>query len=557
MTCSSNTISNIRNTLFAVFALGGAVVASGGDTAVDAARHAADAAMARNDPALAEGTVRKAIAQTHADDALRAWLAQALLAQGDREGARNVLGAGGLSPDSAALGWRVRGQIALADGNLGAAAAAFDQALRSAPGDSDLWVSIAGMRYTAGEQALSEAAADRAVALDPANPRALAMRGMLIREQYGLTASLPWFEAALKVHPDDPALLDAYGSTLGDMGQYRAMLIVARKLAEVAPKSPRPRLMEAVLSARAGQTDLARSILQRTGSAFRDTPAVMMLTGVLEYRAGNYALSVHALERLVNAQPDNGMARHLLARALAAKGDWRRLVDLFDGDVAAGRAGTDMVALVGQGWVRISRHETADRAKASLDRGQALIAQASAMSGTTAGAPLGSVGAPAVLAVRYAENPAAAANTVPLVRALLSAHQVDAAQPVADRLRDANAGNAEAQLVAGDVRMMRGDVRGALVDYSHAAAIRFNEAVLVRMDAALRANGQGREADGMTSRYLAQNPECATAMTLLAAGWAGNPARARDLSALRQAMLARGAEWPVTQAPSTAGRKAG
>eukprot|EP01042_Synura_sphagnicola_P031675 gene31675-40779_t len=174
-------------------------MASGGETAIDVARHAADAAMARHDPVLAETTVRKAMAQTHADNALRAWLAQALLGEGDREGARRVLDGGAFTPDSAGLGWRIRGQVALADGNLGAAAGAFDQALHFAPGDADVWVSIAAMRFTGGEQALSIAAADRAVALDPRNPRAVALRGMLIREQYGLSAALPWFEQALKL----------------------------------------------------------------------------------------------------------------------------------------------------------------------------------------------------------------------------------------------------------------------------------------------------------------------------------------------------------------------
>jgi tetratricopeptide (TPR) repeat protein len=551
MTCS------IRTGVLVALALCGATMASGGDTAVDAARHAADAAMAHHDPVLAEATVRKAMAQTHADDALRAWLAQALLGEGDRDRARRVLDAGGFTADSAGLGWRIRGQIALAEGNLGAAAGAFDQALRVAPGDADLWVSIAAMRFTGGEQALSVAAADRAVALDPQNPRALALRGMLIREQYGLSAALPWFEAALKIHPDDPALLDAYGSTLGDMGEYRAMLIVARKLAEVDPKNPRPRLMEAVLAARAGQTDLARSILQRTGTAFRDMPAAMLLTGVLEYQAGNYDLSVNALERLVAIQPDNATARHTLARALAAKGDWRRLVDLFDGDAVAGRSGPDLIALVGEGWARLALRETGDRAKADREKGHALIVQATAMTGTAPAAALRSEAAPAVLALAYADNPRPAATAVPYIRALLGTHQADAAQAIADRLRDANAGNADAQMLAGDVRMIRGDTRDALVDYTNAAAIRFNEAVLVRMDAALRADGRRGDADAMTSRYLAQNPQSATAMTLLAAGWADNPARARELAALRRAMLARGAELPLAHAPSTAGQKAG
>jgi tetratricopeptide (TPR) repeat protein len=542
-------IFSIRAGLLAALALSGATIASGGasggDTAIDAARRAADAAIARSDPVSAEVGVRQAMARTHGDDALRAWLAEALLGEGDRDGARRVLDAGPMTPDSAGLGWRVRGLIALGDGNLHGAAAAFDQALRVAPYDADLWVSIASMRFTGGQQALAVAAADHAVALDPRNPRALALRGMLIREQYGLAAALPWFEQALLLHPDEPALLDAYASTLCDMGQYRAMLVVARKLTDVDPRDQRARLMEAVLAARAGRTDLARSILQRTGDAFRDMPAAMLLSGVLEYRAGNYDLSVDLFERLVQLQPDNAMARHVLARALAAKGEWRTLVDLFDGDVAAGRAPPDVVALVGQAWTRLAAHDSPAQAAIDRNKGAALIARAAGMASTAPGAARASQGTVPVLALRYADNPRLASNAVPYIRALIAAHQAPAAQPVADRLRDENAGNADAHMLAGDVRMIRGDARGALVDYTNAASIRFTEPVLVRMDAALRATGRAADADSMTSRYLAQNPESATAMTLLAAGWVGNPARARDLVALRKAMLARGAQLPI------------
>lgn len=543
--------------LCVVLALGTATMASGGDIATDAARRTADTALAQHDPVRAEVVIRQAMAQTHAEDALRAWLAEALMQENDRKGALSVLDAGACTPDSAELGWRVRGEIALADGHVDAATEAFDQALRIAPNDADLWVSIAATRFTAGEHAQAEAAADHAVALDPNNPHALAMRGMMIREQFGLAAALPWFEAALLIHPDDAPLLDAYASTLGDMGEYKAMLIVARKLAEVDPKNQRARLMEAVLAARAGQTNLARSILQRTGTAFRDMPAAMLLSGVLEYRAGNLDLSVEVLERLVRGQPDNLTARHVLARALAARGEWRRLVDLFDGDVVAGRAGPDLTVLVGQAWTRLALHESAAQANLDRSRGRALIAQGGAVRDAR-GTALSSTGAASVLAVRYADNPRPAANAVPYIRALLSAHQADAAQTVADRLRDENAGNADAQMLAGDVRTIRGEPREALIDYTNAAAIRFNEAVLVRMDATLRGVGRGADADAMTSRYLAQNPESATAMTLLAAGWAGNPARARDLVALRKAMLARGAELPLTaHAPSTTATKAG
>jgi len=535
-------------------ALGGAGLASGGEPAVDAARRAADQALTRHDPVRAEAIVRAAIAQTHADDALRAWLAQALLAEGDRAAADHVANGGNFTPDSAGAGWRVRGQIALAAGNLGGAAQAFDHALLASPGDADLWVSIAAMRFTGGEQALAIAAADHAVALDPANPRALALRGLLIREQYGLAAALPWFEAALQRHRDDPALLDAYGSTLGDMGQYHAMLVVARKLAEVDPKSPRPRLMEAVLAARAGDTALARRILERTGTALQTVPAAMLLSGVLDYQAGNHAAAVEVLERLVALQPDNVVARRCLARALAAKGDWRRLVDLFDGDAVAGRVPGDTVQLVARGWIALAAREAGDLARHDRDHGNALAKAAGAVP-DDAPALRPASGTLAVLAEHAADTPHAAGAVVPYIRALLAAHQADTAQGLADRLRDENAGNAEAHLLAGDVRMVRHDLSGALADYTNAAAIRFNEAVLVRMDAALRANHRGGDADAMTSRYLAQNPQSGAAMLLLAAGWADNPARAHDLDHLRKAMLARGLIMPQT--PSTSGGQAG
>lgn len=548
--------TKLLKTGFALAALACGVALHGGESAIAQARREAATAIEARDPVRAETVVRQAIAAHHADDALRASLAQALLAEGDRIGARRVLDAGAMTADSMGLGWRVRGQIALADGDLPGAARAFDQALHHGPDDADLWVAIAALRFTGGEQTLAVAAATRAVALDPKNPRALALRGMLIREQFGLSASLPWFEAALRIHPDDPALLEAYGSTLGDMGEARAMLIVARKLAEVDPRNPRALFMQAVMAARAGQTALARSILLHTGDAFRDMPAAMLLSGVLEHRAGNEEVAAQTLERLVRMQPDNMVAHGVLARVLAARGDWRRLIAHEDGDVAAGRSGPDLTALVGEAWSQIAARETGDRARTDRARGLALIARARSQA-RNAPAPL-AVSAPlGVLATHYADNPRSAANAVPYIRALLAAHQVGEAQGVADRLRDENSGNAEANLLAGDVRLAGGQAQAALADYTNAAAIRFNEAVLVRMDAALRGAGRRADADAMTSRYLAQNPESATAMALLAASWADDPAHARDWADLRKAMLARGLATPRSSTHSTSGANQG
>ena len=492
---------------------------------LDQARAAARKALDKRDPIAAEVILRKAISAGVPADALRAQLAEALLRQGERGEVRRVLAAGGFTPETSGLGWRVRGQLEMSSGNLGGAAQAFDKALGFTPRDADLWTEIASLRFSGGEQAQAVTAADYAVQLDPHNPRALALRGMLIREQYGLQASLPWFEAALTLQPDDPGLLSEYAATLGDIGEYRAMLIVCRKIAQVDPKNPRPLFLQAVLAARAGETDLARAILLRTGTALRDVPAAILLNGVLEFRAGNTNLAVEHFDRLLRVQPDNLQARDLLARALDRMDDPREVVTRFDGDAHQLYATPYLLDIVGRAWLRLGNPK----------RARELLARA-ALHGTRPGLPLRTEQPLPVLAARYADGPRFAFNAVPYVRALLAAGRKEEAQDVADRLSDANPGAAEAWLASGDVEMARGKAAAALEDFGNAAAIRFNEPVLRRMDAALRALGQRERADGMTSRYLARNPSSIVAMKLLAASWAQrapSPARNQLVRALR------------------------
>lgn len=492
---------------------------------VDAVRAMARAALARRDPISAEVALREALRQGAPVDALRADLAAALLARGARGDAHALLdGAAAFTPDSAALGWRMRGELALAEGRLPAAGAAFDQALRVAPGDAELWVAIARLRFAGGEQAQAVQAASRAVALAPRNAHALVMRGMLVREQFGLRAALPWFEQGLKIHPQDPDLLAEYAATLGDMGQARAMLVVVRKLADVDPGNVRALYFQAVIAARAGQTDLARAILQRTGTALRDTPAAMLLGGVLEYRAGNFSVASGLLARLVRLQPDNLQAQQLLARAIAREGDVRQVAWRWDSVARQPFAPAYLQAVVARAWQRLGQPRRAQGLQAG--------AKAQPFAAIPPDQPLGA------LALRYRDGPNFAALAVPYVRGLLAARQFGPAREVADRLRAANPGAAEAWLLAGDTRMIAGDAQAALAQYEKAAAIRFNDPVLRRMDAALRAAGRAKDADAMTARYLVQNPASLTAMRLLATAWAGE-GRQAEAHAMAQAMKAR------------------
>jgi tetratricopeptide (TPR) repeat protein len=520
MTCSNSTISSSKRALLALSAL--LLTAAGPDVA--RLRDAARAALDRGDGIAAEVPLRQAVRNGLPADEVRALVGEALLVEGDQREARKWLSEGSFSPGTEAFGWRARGRLEMAGGNLHGAAQAFDRALQYAPDDASLWVDIARLRFSGGEQAQAIEASVKAVQLDPRNARALELRGMLVREQYGLYAALLWFEAGLKARPDDRSLLGEYAATLGDMGQYRAMLVVCRKLAEVDPGNPRAYYLQAVLAARAGKVDLARSILLKTGTRLKDMPAAVLLNGVLEYRAGNANLAVAQFSRLLLMQPDNIQAQTLLARALARQGEHLHLLQAFDKVARQGWASPYLLQIVGQSWKAAG---TAARGKPYLERAAALKAMPFAP--IAPDLPLGA------LALRYDEAPNFASNAVPYVRGLLTAGQGAQALSVAVRLRDANPGASEAHLLSGDVRMVMGDARGALADYGAAAAIRFTEPVLRRLDATLRAVDRAGDADAMTARYLAQNPNSLTAMLLLSASdaKAGRPGSFRIPEVLR------------------------
>lgn len=496
MTCSSSTISRAR-----VLLLAGACALLLGAGKPPA--EVAEAALARGDGIAAEQALRAAVKAGAAEDAVRAAMGDALLLEGQLGEARKWLGGGKFAPGSEGRGFRARGRLELAQGNLPAAAQAFDTALRFIPQDPLLWVEIARLRYAGGEQAQAAEAAERAVGFGPKNVRALELKGLVVREQYGLQASLPWFEAALAQAPDDRSALGEYAATLGELGNYRAMLVVCRKLAQVDPGNPRALYLQAVLAARAGQTELARAIMLKSGDSLRDMPGAILLNGVLEYRAGNLNLAIEQLDRLVRLQPDNREAGELLARALAQSGDDRQVVSRFAGLADRPGASPYLIELVAHSLDRVKRQREAGLLRARLgDRRDAPFAILPTWT------PLG------VLAVRYADSPRGAATAVPYVRALMGAGQGEQALAVAIDLRDRSPGAAEAHLLVGDVRMSLGDTRGALSDWRAASRIRLSAPVVQRIVVGLRLVGDGQLADMLAAGFFNQNPQSPVARRL-------------------------------------------
>lgn len=460
----------------------------------------AAAALARGDGIAAEVAAERALDNGAPREAVAAFAGEAELLQGDLGAARGWLGPGRFAPESEARGFHALGRLALAEGDLAAAAAAFDRALAADGDHARLWVDIGRLRYQAGQHTLAIDAAERALASDPDDVRALEFKGQLVRDAAGAVPALAWFERGLERAPDDLDLLGEYAATLGDAGRHAEMLATARHMVEVDPRHPRAYFLQAVLAARAGEDDLARRLMARTGGAYDEVPAAELLLGVIELRSGNAALAVDRFDAIVRRQPDNQLAAQLLGRALLANGEANEVVARFA--PAADAAAPYALALVGRAYEQLGRRDEAAR---YLDR--------------AAAPPAARLG---VLAADGAANP-----EVARLRAL-ARRDPRAALAGAQALARRFPGSADVTVLTGDLALLADQPAAARAAYARAARVRRDFALVERQAAAapaaalalvgdyLRANPGSIEAAALLGRLYAARQDWPRARALLA-----------------------------------------
>src|SRR5690606_29012695 len=234
-TCSSSMAFRpdlrIHGFLLAALALGGAAAAA---PRVDSLAAAAEA-LARGDGIAAEVAARKGLEAGAPSSEVAALIGEAELLQGDLGDARRWLGPADFSPATRERGFHALARLEMQEGDLAAAAEAFDKALQTGGGNARLWVDIGRLRYLAGQHHSVRDASARALTLDPEDPRALEFQAQLVRDAQGVRAALPLLERAIELAPDDLGLLGEYAATLGEAGRHRDMLRVARRMVEIDP----------------------------------------------------------------------------------------------------------------------------------------------------------------------------------------------------------------------------------------------------------------------------------------------------------------------------------
>lgn len=454
------------------------------------------AALDRGDGIAAELAAKRAADEGTPDAQIAAIAGEAELLQGNLAAARKWLETENFSADSRERGLRALARLEIEEGNLGAAARAYDRALADGNGSAPLWVDVGRLRYRAGQHHLALEAAITAIEADERDPRALEFRGQLARDSAGPVAALPWFEAGLEHAPDDLSLLGEYAATLAEAGRNRDMLRVARRMVQIDPRDPRAYFLQAVLAARAGHAGLARRLLDRTNGAYDKTPAAQLLAGILELGNGSAKLAAAQLETLTRAQPDNANAAMLFGRALLASGEAQQVVSRFGPAAEPADASPYVLTLVGRAYEQLGLRMEAAR---YLDRAAGPRPAMMAILPVTAGGPSGSE----------------ARSAVRLLRQMLAQGRRGEAIATANRVGLQYAGSSDVEVLGGDVALLTGNPRAALAVYSRAAQVRRDFALVERMVAAERMLGREDEARRLLAGYLNDNPRSAPAAALL------------------------------------------
>lgn len=491
MTCSSSTISKANRLLAAAATLLAAsalvVVPIAGHAEAEPAGAlvaAARQALLRGDGIDAEMKLRAALERGVPRDRIAAFLGSAYLHQGDRVRARQWLEPSQFSPDTASEGLRVLAQLEQQDGNLDAAAQAYDRALAITPRDPELWVEIGRLQYRKGAHLQAIAASDHALKLNPRDVRALEFKGQLVRDRYGLLAGLAWFETALMQAPEDISALGNYAATLGEAGRASEMLVVTRRMLQLRPGNPQAYYLQAVIAARAGRYDLARGLFARTRGKLAGTSGALLLEAVLEFSAGNISTAAELCEALLRRQPGSMRGRELLARVLYLSGQYRYLTLRFRDDIAREDASPYLLSVVARAHEMQGERE---QAGALLDR--AAIPQR------------------ADLRIVPQES---------LVGGLMAEGRSAEALAAAERERRAKPESYQAQALAGDVQLALGHAVDAQEYYTEASRIRMSDGLLLRRFQAFEAVGDLRGAAQMVQGWLIQNPRNRTGLRLQA-----------------------------------------
>jgi tetratricopeptide (TPR) repeat protein len=459
--------------------------------------------LARTQLALGDGgAARRTIERTRGSgvpvERTRHLMSEALLLLGDIEGSLAETENVAIAPEFFADAARVRGRAFQARGDTAAAAESFNMAIEDNPESAELWIDIARFRLSTGEQAGAIDAVNEALAIDQNDIEALLLKGRMVRDQYGLVASVAWFDRAIIADEDNIDALLERAATLGEIGRMTEMLDTTRRVLTLEPGNPQALYFQAVLAARARNFPLARRLVTQTDEQLDGQPAMLLLQAAIDYREENYEAAIRRLNQLLAFQPANRAATRLLGAAKFYAGDMPAAIDALAPLADRPDADSYVLTLVGRAW---ERQGDFARAASYLARAANPVRRGL----TPLGAPPEDSAALSLIE-RDALQGGGARAEVELIRAYLALGRTGDALARAEQLRNQNIGAPDAHLIYGDALGAVGRYGDAAAAYASAGNIRFSERAALGMFDALQRAGQPAEALNVLTLFRQQNP---------------------------------------------------
>jgi putative PEP-CTERM system TPR-repeat lipoprotein len=299
----------------------------------DAAAHRARGAnrLALNQPALAETDLRRALQLGESPQAILPALLRALLAQGK---SNQLLSEFAATPALAAAGAEADVRSAIGDAHLAesqvdAARAAFQAALAAAAGNVQARLGLARIEAAAGRFDGALSAVDAVIAESDAAD-AHFVKAILLRLRGDGQGSRRSLERALVVSPDHLRSRIELVSQAIDAGDHdRAGALLSAPGAQSGADDARIEFLKAKLDARRGMLAEARTRIAAVLRAQPDNAAGNLLAGQIEFQDGKLANAESFLRKTLIAQHRQRDARHLLAVVHLRQGSPAKAIDVL------------------------------------------------------------------------------------------------------------------------------------------------------------------------------------------------------------------------------------
>ncbi len=225
-------------------------------------------------------------------------------------------------------------------------------------GKSDkLGIAIAQIHYFQRDLEKAEKKVDEALALNPKNAKGLVLKGELVNMKFGPEKSLSFFEQAIKYEPRNLSALFKVAAVLFDLQRTDEALEKLDVIYSIAPKLPLANYLSAVIYVRKNDLDKAEEFLEASGAAFDNFPGALILRGIINYSRQNYAQAIYHLNKMVNLQPDNIVARRILGAALLRQKDAEQAIKALMPIVTSGNADSVVLALLGSANMQLGKFD--------------------------------------------------------------------------------------------------------------------------------------------------------------------------------------------------------